>query len=106
MALSYVWGADSAAEQCPEGSLPSPLPRVIEDGLTVALKLGGGFHYIWVDRYCIDQENEEEKHTQISNMDMIYEGAVRIFSEPFTSNSMSRELRDIDGSRHSYYRLE
>jgi len=104
VALSYVWGTDSAAGQCPEGSLPSPLPRVIEDSLTVAPKLG--FHYVWVDRYCIDQENKEEKHTQISNMDVIYKGAVRIFSELFTLNSMSRELREIGHSQHSYHRLE
>jgi hypothetical protein len=31
--------------------------------------------FLWVDRYCIDQANSEEKHDLIRNMDRIYEGA-------------------------------
>lgn len=31
-----------------------------------------GLQYLWVDRYCIDQENKQEKHILISTMDEIY----------------------------------
>jgi len=56
--------------------LDLPLPGldeflVIEDGIVVAKELGG--HYLWVDKFCIDQRNSREKHEQISRLDQIYE---------------------------------
>jgi hypothetical protein len=30
-----------------------------------------GLTYLWVDRYCIDQNNTEEKHDNIRNMEAI-----------------------------------
>lgn len=34
-----------------------------------------GFRYLWVDRYCISQIDEAEKHGQIAKMDQIYASA-------------------------------
>lgn len=34
-----------------------------------------GYNYLWVDRYCIPQDNPEAKHHQIRSMDIIYECA-------------------------------
>lgn len=45
----------------------------MEDAIHVTKALD--IRYLWVDRYCIDQTNEEEKHHTICNMDVIYEGA-------------------------------
>jgi hypothetical protein len=70
-ALSYVWGPSVPHE--PPGAVPQSFPRTIEDAISVAKQLQ--FPYLWVDRYCIDQGNEQEKHIMISNMDMIYSGA-------------------------------
>ena len=53
--------------------LPSHLPRLIEDAITAVVKLQ--FRYLWVDRYCIPQDQDEAKHTQIQNMDKIYGSA-------------------------------
>jgi hypothetical protein len=39
----------------------------------VAVKIG--MPYLWVDRYCIDKNNPEEKHDIIQNMDKTYRGA-------------------------------
>ncbi|KAH4354399.1 hypothetical protein HBH99_256890 [Parastagonospora nodorum] len=39
----------------------------------VAIELG--IPFLWVDRYCIDQNNWQQKHTIIRNMDKIYSGA-------------------------------
>lgn len=65
-ALSYVWGAP--------GSEPtSSWPRVVEDAIVVTKRLG--LRYLWVDRYCIDQTNVQEKHEQIANMNIIYQQA-------------------------------
>jgi len=34
-----------------------------------------GVPYLWIDRYCIDQDNSEEKHDIIRRMNEIYSGA-------------------------------
>lgn len=64
--LSYVWGPTKDVPVNRTGSLP----KTIEDAMYVTKKLG--FDYLWVDRYCIDQCNHEEKHHMIRNMDQIY----------------------------------
>ena len=62
VALSYVWGT------CEEA-----LSQTILDAVEVTRTLGE--QYLWVDRLCIDQENEAEKLYLVSKMDMIYAGA-------------------------------
>lgn len=69
-ALSYVWGANQTQDTI---RLSDSAPKVIEDALEVAMKLD--IPYLWVDRYCIDQQNKEEKHSQISKMHFIYRNA-------------------------------
>jgi hypothetical protein len=72
LALSYVWGSTTSAldrslldfDNC---------PKVINDSIDVTLKLM--FQYLWVDRYCIDQLDEADKHHQIKQMDLIYANA-------------------------------
>lgn len=34
-----------------------------------------GLRYIWIDRYCINQDDDAEKQTQIQQMDLIYQNA-------------------------------
>lgn len=34
-----------------------------------------GERYLWVDQYCIDQNDADDKHAQIGNMAAIFEGA-------------------------------
>jgi hypothetical protein len=75
IAFSYLWGKEvskvpaflSATDQ---PALPDDCPRVINDSIDVALKLG--YQYLWVDRYCINQSDIDEKKLQISQMDRIY----------------------------------
>lgn len=55
-----------------EGSL-SNLPLTIEDAISVTKGLG--LRYLWVDQYCIDQNNSQEKQAQIQKMDRIYQCA-------------------------------
>ncbi|KAH7400987.1 heterokaryon incompatibility protein-domain-containing protein [Phaeosphaeria sp. MPI-PUGE-AT-0046c] len=71
--LSYVWGQNVIMEQMSGSKLPDRLPKTVEDAMFIALKLGVPF--LWVDRYCIDQHNDEEKHAIIQHMDRIYKGA-------------------------------
>jgi hypothetical protein len=72
IALSYVWGNRPEEPQNTIDVLGSLAPLVIEDAIMVATNLD--VRYLWVDRYCIDQNSEEKDH-QIRNMDLIYRGA-------------------------------
>lgn len=79
-ALSYVWSKanriTSSIEQHHNRSLAQQLkygPKTIPDALEVTRRLG--LQYLWIDRFCIDQQNAEDKHDQIQNMDRIYKGA-------------------------------
>ncbi|KAI0155972.1 heterokaryon incompatibility protein-domain-containing protein [Pestalotiopsis sp. NC0098] len=67
--LSYVWGG------VPRTSLNSEsLPRTLEDAIEVTLSLG--FQYIWIDQFCVDQDNHDIKQKQIQTMGRVYEDAV------------------------------
>lgn len=71
--LSYVWG-DAIADDATSHNITSAnIPQTVSDAIFVTLQLG--LRYLWVDKYCIDQNNPEEKHDAIRNMDSIYRGA-------------------------------
>lgn len=72
-ALSYVWGKQEHPEQAVDdtGRLePGSLPVVIEDAVTVTLQ--AGLQYLWVDKYCIFQDDEEIRQIQLQAMDRVY----------------------------------
>ncbi|KAH9207973.1 heterokaryon incompatibility, partial [Leptodontidium sp. 2 PMI_412] len=67
--LSYLWG-EGGNEMPFSGRLPLKTPRTIEDALLVTLRLG--FQYLWIDRYCINQDNVGETYAQLRLMGSIY----------------------------------
>ncbi|KAI0875466.1 heterokaryon incompatibility protein-domain-containing protein [Hypoxylon argillaceum] len=75
VALSYVWGNDIDVSKARlHGTwLPYPLPSVIKDAIKVVLDLG--YHYLWVDKYCVDKHDKSKKHEQIMHMDSVYKNA-------------------------------
>jgi hypothetical protein len=79
VALSYVWGRQTAENSSSENSplqpgLPTKLPNTIEDAMKVTVSLG--YRYLWVDKYCVDQRAEHsELQAQLATMDLIYSGA-------------------------------
>lgn len=74
VALSYVWGQGATVGQMSlTEDLPSNLPLTIVDAITVTKELG--FQYLWIDQYCIDQSDDEDKKRQIQQMDRIYKCA-------------------------------
>ena len=83
VALSYVWGPGRSPtvtwpeQPCgitePSTLSPDATPSVIIDAMVVTVELG--WQYLWVDRYCIDQ-NDEAKHMQINQMDRVFSSAV------------------------------
>lgn len=73
LALSYVWGPQNAQSKFDFVDFSSlrNAPLTIQDAVTAVLKLGR--RYLWVDRYCINQQNKSERNMMIDNMDLIYE---------------------------------
>lgn len=69
-ALSYVWGAIDNNNQ---HSILDNAPKTIIDAMQVTRELG--LRYIWVDRYCIPQDDEHLKKTQLKQMGLIYSNA-------------------------------
>jgi len=71
LTMSYVWGnsefVDVGHDAIPNG------PQLIEDAFQVVKSLG--FKYLWIDRYCIPQNNIGEKHRLIRDMGRIYQNA-------------------------------
>lgn len=78
VALSYVWGATGSAcdvvrDEEGKKKLPCELPAVIQDSIEVVKALG--YEYLWVDKFCIDQDSPDLKHDQIRQMDAVYRNA-------------------------------
>lgn len=69
VALSYVWG-NVLPNRLEDGRLPRDVPAVIRDAMDITQSLG--YRYLWVDAYCINQNNTRLKHIQLQNMHSIY----------------------------------
>lgn len=79
LALSYVWGIQSAVNipnpsDLASTDLPASLPRTIEDAISATIKLR--LRFLWCDRYCIEQFHSADKSHQINQMASIYNRAV------------------------------
>ncbi|KAF8861809.1 HET-domain-containing protein [Acephala macrosclerotiorum] len=72
VALSYVWGVGENQTEW-SAKLPDELPLVIQDALKATLEVA--LKYLWVDRYCIMQDDEQDKARQIGRMAEIYQCA-------------------------------
>ena len=78
VALSYVWGLsreDNPAETTDMANVTTldGCPKTINDAMAVTKKFNK--KYLWVDRYCINQSDEVEVVSQVSQMDLIYTNA-------------------------------
>ncbi|KAK8121905.1 Zinc finger TFIIS-type protein [Apiospora sp. TS-2023a] len=86
LALSYVWGGVESSQATTDNiellQLPGILqeedsrfliPATIRHAMGLTKMLGEG--YLWVDRFCICQDDIEEKHSQLQSMADIYGNA-------------------------------
>jgi hypothetical protein len=80
-ALSYVWGNVESLQLVKNNRALLMLPGnlrlqlealapVIQDAIQITRELG--HQYLWVDSLCIVQDDTQNKHRQISNMNHIY----------------------------------
>jgi len=56
-----------------EYALSEELPATIKYAIQVVLQLG--YRYLWVDKYCINQFDKDDKRKQIAMIDMVYNKA-------------------------------
>jgi hypothetical protein len=73
LTLSYVWGGSKKPPSLKIGETLPALPQTIEDAIAVTSSLG--FQYLWVDMYCILQDDDEDIGNQIRHMDLVYRRA-------------------------------
>ncbi|KIX03623.1 uncharacterized protein Z518_07176 [Rhinocladiella mackenziei CBS 650.93] len=99
VALSYVWGPQNGNFQCKVDNLgrfiqPGSMndseffkvPALIQSAIDFTQKVGK--RYLWVDRYCILQDDGRHKHEQVMAMGIIYAQAC------FTIVSMEGDARN------------
>jgi hypothetical protein len=77
---------------------PRGVSQVVEDAMVVVKALGK--RYLWVDQWCIEQNNGNVKHLQIQEMDRMYAGAYATIVASAGSNS-TFGLPGISRSRRS-----
>jgi hypothetical protein len=80
------------------------IPKTVANAMTFTRIMG--LRYLWVDRYCIAQDDQDEKHDQLRNMDLIYDRAhfVVIAAEGDGKDGLHLETSAVDDYRdHSPY---
>jgi Heterokaryon incompatibility protein (HET) len=108
-ALSYVWGSLQSYHDadlcCTKENLnamqtsgyflkiESLLPATIKDAISFIKKMG--LQYLWIDRFCIVQDDYTIKHAQLNAMGTIYENAA--FSIIATGDSIHSGLPGVAG---------
>lgn len=68
VALSYVWGNEDASAQGTH-----VYPKTIRDAMIATKNLG--YRWLWVDKYCINQNDANDLYDQFQQMDIIYQQA-------------------------------
>ncbi|KAI0630043.1 heterokaryon incompatibility protein-domain-containing protein, partial [Trametes polyzona] len=108
LALSYVWGAESAQRHrttnanintyIAVGIEATTLPQTIRDAVYVTHALG--FRYLWLDSLCIIQDSGEDKHREMAHMRHIYRHAHLTIIAASASSASEGFLQDRSVSNH------
>lgn len=69
VALSYVWGDKQHTSV--QGN--NDYPKTIQDARIATIELG--YEWLWVDQYCINQNESSDLSDQLQQMDVIYQQA-------------------------------
>ena len=112
-AVSYTWGrwwADKSSFREIPG-VPWQIPKVKEERFTVneidglALKLQEEGGYIWMDVFCIHQQDRDEKAAEIKRQAAIFKGAktAYIWLTTHTNDSLQRCFGDIYNSSEEIF---
>ncbi|KAJ3528415.1 hypothetical protein NM208_g10210 [Fusarium decemcellulare] len=73
VALSYVWGPQPDQAAATDHRRVEDAEPVVEDAIHATVSLG--YKYLWVDRHCITNEDQEVRKRQLLDMNAVYENA-------------------------------
>jgi hypothetical protein len=120
--LSYVWGSlvnfwghptapfqtltENFEALCREGAFngrANPLPKTIQDSIILTKLLG--CKYLWIDRFCIIQNDTKHKASQLQSMASIYANAYLtiVAGDGKNGHFGLREIRETKTPRTSPY---
>lgn len=118
-ALSYCWGCPTVPGALVGADIQAskrkiqlgPLPQTIRDAVFVTQNLG--LTYIWIDAYCIVQNDAQDKQKKLARMAEIYSQAYVVLSassaanihEGFLNKRQPRERGSSDAWPYQYPRL-
>lgn len=107
VALSYRWPPEKDSERVqleksnreklekPGGLAKIGLPPIITDTMLLCKQLGE--NHLWIDRFCIIQDDPDSKHGQIRGMDRIYRCANFTIMAALGSMGTSGPRRSTEG---------
>ncbi|KAF2269622.1 HET-domain-containing protein [Lojkania enalia] len=109
-ALSYCWGGpqkhattEALLVEYVKAIPPSRMPKTILDAITATQRLG--LRFLWIDSYCILQDSETDKATEIGKMGSIYSKATITLVAASTKNChdgfLNSRLEDMTYSRET-----
>lgn len=83
------------------------LPNVLQDVVRLVRSLGFGVNHIWMDRLCIDPDNQEQETTNINAMGDIYGAAFAtvILAVP-SREYVEKGIPGLSAPRPKYQRIE
>ncbi|CVK98658.1 related to heterokaryon incompatibility protein het-6 [Fusarium proliferatum] len=103
-AISHTWGSGSKSKEITLNGKNMAVTQSVHD---ILLRRADYWkhRYIWIDSICIDQDNIEERNTQVSTMTEIYKNASRVIAWFGYANDASlavRKLLEISTLLHAY----
>ncbi|KAL0952937.1 hypothetical protein HGRIS_007150 [Hohenbuehelia grisea] len=98
-ALSYVWGGPQAQAITKSNIIEYKhsidllsLPQTVVDAILVAHQIG--LQYLWIDSLCIIQDDDDDKHTELARMRLIYRDAYITLCAASAHGAQEGFLRD------------
>ncbi|KAJ2996679.1 hypothetical protein NUW58_g900 [Xylaria curta] len=110
-ALSYCWGGDQLHKTTrtnvnsrSSGISWDEIPQTIKDAIRVAI--GVGLSYLWVDSFCIIQDDEQGKLREIAQMPRIYRHATVTIVASRSKGASEGFLHDINPAELTAFTCE
>ena len=101
-AISYTWGGEQTSAYVRCNNARYAVTPSCDGALRAYRRLGGTV--AWIDQLCVDQENLDERATQVTLMGQIYSQAEHVyiwlgeFGSPSQPGSLSHHLKHLTSS--------
>lgn len=108
IALSYRWSHIDLFEIKRDGPYTlEDLPKVLQDIIGLVKSLGFGVNHIWMDRLCINPDNQDQKKANINAMGDIYGAAFATIILAVPSRQyLEQGIPGLSAPRPPYQRIE